>query len=93
MVVAHARTTAAATLLVAALFRPVRSRAQAAVNRRFDREGHEAASTIEAFSERIRAEVELDAIVGDLLAGASRVVHPSSSACWLRRGDRPSGLW
>jgi hypothetical protein len=82
-------TTAASTLLVAALFRPVRTRAQAAVDRRFDRERHEATSTVEAFSGTIRAEVELDSIVGQLLAGAGRVVHPSSSGCWLRARGLP----
>jgi hypothetical protein len=86
-------TTAASTLLVAALFRPVRRRAQVAVDRRFDRERHEATTTVEAFGGRIRGEVELDAIVGDLLAGAGRVVHPTSSSCWLRpRGSAGRAL-
>jgi hypothetical protein len=85
--------TAASTLLVAALFRPVRSRAQVAVDRRFDRERHEATTTVEAFSRRVRAEVELDAIVGQLLGSAGRVVHPSSSGYWLRaRGSAGRAL-
>jgi hypothetical protein len=81
-------TTAASTLLVAALFRPVRSRAQGAVDRRFDRDRHEAAGMVEAFAGRIRAEVELDGIVGDLLGATGGTVHPTSSGFWLR--SRPA---
>jgi hypothetical protein len=85
-------TTAASTLLIAALFRPVRSRAQAAVDRRFDRERQQATATVDGFAGRVRAEVELDGIVRDLQGAAARVVRPSSSACWLRprgSGGRP----
>jgi hypothetical protein len=79
-------TTAVSTLLVAALFRPVRNRAQVAVDRRFDRERREATTMVDSFSGRIRGEVELDGIVGDLLGAARAVVHPASSTCWLRGG-------
>jgi hypothetical protein len=78
--------TAGSTLLVAALFRPVRSRAQRAIDRRFDRERYEATRTIELFASDVRGEVELDAIVGDLLAATGRAVHPSTAGCWIRGG-------
>jgi hypothetical protein len=78
--------TAGSTLLVAALFRPVRARAQRAIDRRFDRERYEATRTIESFAGDVRGEVELDAIVGDLLAAAGRTVHPSTAGCWIRGG-------
>ena len=76
--------TAGSTLLVAALFRPVRSRAQRAIDRRFDRERFEAALMIDAFAGQVRTEVGLAEIVGDLLRAASLTVHPSTAGCWIR---------
>ena len=80
--------TAGSTLLVAVLFRPVRGRAQRAIDRRFDRERYEATRTIEAFARDVRGEVEIDAIVGDLLAAAARTVHPAAVGCWIRGPSR-----
>lgn len=82
--------TAGSTLLVAALFRPVRARAQRAIDRRFDRERYEATRAIEAFARDVRGEVEIDAIVGDLLAAAARTVHPAAVGCWIRGPSRLS---
>lgn len=81
---AQTLATAGSTLLVAALFRPVRSRAQAAIDRRFDRERYEATRTIETFAGQVRGEVELDAIASDLVAAARQTVHPSAATCWIR---------
>ena len=76
--------TAGSTLLVAALFRPVRARAQRAVDRQFDRERYEASRITDSFVEQIRGEVELGAIVSDLRIAAIRTVRPSRVSCWLR---------
>ena len=81
---AETLATAASTLLVAGLFRPVRDRAQRAIDRRFDRERYEARRTIEAFAGDVRDEVELEAILRDFLAATARTVHPASAACWIR---------
>lgn len=80
----NALATAGSTLLVATLFRPVRARAQITINRRFDRERYEATRIIDSFAGQVRAEVELDAIVGDLQLAALRTVRPSNTACWIR---------
>jgi len=89
---AQTLATAGSTLLVAALFRPVRERAQRTIDRRFDRERYEAVRTIEAFSAQVRDEVELGAILVEFLGATGRTVHPTAAACWLRRAPvRPGG--
>jgi hypothetical protein len=83
--------TAASTLIVAALFRPVRARAQATIDRRFDRERYEATRTIDAFAGQIRDEIELGAIIGDLRVAAERTMRPSTTTCWIRSEAGPDG--
>jgi hypothetical protein len=59
---------AGAALVAAALFQPLRRRIQQAVDRRFDRRRYDAAQTVEAFSVRLRDQVDLDTLTGELLA-------------------------
>jgi hypothetical protein len=75
---------AGATLTVAALFRPVRRRIQAVVDRRFNRRRHDAGRTIEAFSAHLHQQIDLDTLSAELLAVVNQTVEPTTASLWLR---------
>ena len=76
---------AAATLAVAAAFQPARRRVQAATDRRFNRRRHDAAQTIDAFSGRLREQVDLDTLRVELLGVVDETMRPTQAWLWLRR--------
>jgi hypothetical protein len=75
---------AGATLAVAALFQPARRRIQALVDRRFNRRKYNTAQTIQAYSTRLRDQVDLDTLSTELLAVVDQTMEPTRVSLWLR---------
>ncbi len=84
-------TVALSTLVVAALFQPLRRRAQKVVDRRFDRARFDAERTTVAFAERLRDEVDIAAVTDDLSSTIHEVVRPASLGLWLRGSEHRGG--
>ena len=79
---------AASTILIVALFGPLRRQAQSVVDRRFDRSHYDASRTVQALTARLRDDVDLERVEADVLGVIGRTFQPTSSGLWLRRHRR-----
>jgi hypothetical protein len=82
---------AASTLVAFALFQPVRRRVQSAVDRRFDRARYDGERTVAAFTARLRDQIDLAGLQGDLATTVGAALHPTSTGVWVKNvPDRPT---
>jgi hypothetical protein len=78
------------TLLIAALFLPVRRRVQEVIDRRFNRTRYDAEKTLEAFAATVRNETDLDALAAELLRVIQETMQPETLSIWLRESPGAS---
>lgn len=91
MTSSNSGAVAASTLIVAALFQPLRRGVQARVDRQFNRARYDAERIVTVLADRLRDEADLDELGAEIRATVTNTVQPVSVSLWLRASGPPAG--